>query len=179
MWPQVAFSEFSPGNLKSCVFSLFLFLAVASCIFLSTFFSLPFSLLQRTGFYFPHWLSLSLSHSVTFPFTVPFLQTVNWLSKKFFLWTFLTTREKGKMQINPNLCFICRKWWSTSKSQTDVCSAMCWSMNDNLVGQQTTGNVQLQLWHRWQRGLQLESDFFEKNTEYLTLEKWKYHTSDW
>ena len=44
-------------------------------------------------------------------------------------------------------------------------------MNDNLVGQQTTGNVQLQLWHRWQRGLQLESDFFEKNTEYLKLEK--------
>ena len=97
-------------------------------------FSLPFSLLQRTGFYFPHWLSLSLSHSVTFPFTVPSWQTVNWLSKKFFLWTFLTTREKGKMQINPNLCFICRKWWSTSKSQTDVCSAMCWNMNDILVG---------------------------------------------
>ena len=44
-------------------------------------------------------------------------------------------------------------------------------MNDNLVGQQTAGNVQLQLWHRWQQGLQLESDFFEKNTEYLKLEK--------
>ena len=49
-------------------------------------------------------------------------------------------------------------------------------MNNNLVGQQTTGNVQLQLWHRWQRGLQLESDFFEKNTKYLKLQKCKYHT---
>ena len=133
VWPQVAFSEFSPGNLKSCVFSLFLFLAVASCIFLSTFFSLPFSLLQRTGFYFPHWLSLSLSHSVTFPFTVPSWQTVNWLSKKFFLWTFLTTQEKGRNANKSEIMFY-RKWRSTSKSQTDVCSAMCWNMNDNLVG---------------------------------------------
>ena len=90
---------------KLCFFPFFI---PGCCVLHISFylFSLPFSLLQRTGFYFPHWLSLSLSHSVTFPFTVPFLQTVNWLSKKFFLWTFLTTREKGKMQINPNLCFI-------------------------------------------------------------------------
>ena len=69
-----------------------------------------------------------------FPFHSAFSANCKLVVKKFFLWTFLTTREKGKMQINPNLCFICRKWWSTSKSQTDVCSAMCWNMNDILVG---------------------------------------------
>ena len=168
--------NFHPATWKVVFFPFFYSWLLRLAYSFPPFLLQPFSLLQRTGFYFPHWLSLSLSHSVTFPFTVPFWQTVSWLLKKFFLWTFLTTREKGKMQINPNLCFICRKWWSTSKSQTDVCSAMCWSMNDNLVGQQTTGNVQLQLWHRWQRGLQLESIFFEKNTEYLKLEKWKYQT---
>ena len=66
------------------------------------------------------------------------------------------------------------KWRSTSKSQTDVCSAMCWNMNDNLVGQQTAGNVQLQLWHRWQQGLQLESDFFLRKMQNI----WNYKNAN-
>ena len=100
-----------------------------------------------------------------FPFHSAFLANGKLVVKKvLFVNIFDNTRKRKNANESESMFY--RKWWSTSKSQTDVCSAVCWNMNDNLVGQQTTGNVQLQLWHRWQRGLQLESDFFEKNTEY-------------
>ena len=101
-----------------------------------------------------------------FPFHSAFLANGKLVVKKvLFVNIFDNTRKRKNANKSETMFYW--KWRSTSKSQTDVCSAMCWNMNDNLVGQQTTGNVQLQLWHRWQRGLQLESDFFEKNTEYL------------
>ena len=68
-----------------------------------------------------------------FPFHSAFLANGKLVVKKvLFVNIFDNTRKRKNANKSESMFY--RKWWSTSKSQTDVCSAMCWNMNDILVG---------------------------------------------